>query len=249
MSWNPNQGQDPNQPSQYGGYNPQQPNPNAGDPYSGQYGQQGGQQYGQYGQQSGTGYQYDPNAYQQGGYQQPQYDPNSYQQQQQQQGYGQQYDPNAYQQQGYGQQQQQQQYSYQAPYGAQGNVGATAGANGPTSMGMSANVAAGLSYLLGWVTGIIFFFAEKTNKFVRFNAMQSILFFGGLSVLDIVLRLVSGFSPGFLGLIFACVLGLINIGGFVGWIVLLINAFQGKYFKLPIVGDYAERYVNTGKFQ
>jgi uncharacterized membrane protein len=227
MSWNPNQGQDPNQASQYGGYNPQQPNPNPSDPYSGQYGQQSGQ----YGQQSGTGYQYDPNAYQQGGYQQPQYD------------------PNAYQQGGY-QQQQQQQYSYQAPYGTQtGGAGAAADANAPTSMGMQANVAAGLSYLLGWITGIIFFFMEKKNNFVRFNAMQSILFFGGLSVLDIVLRIVAGFSPGFLGLIFACALGLISLVGFVGWIVLMINGFQGKFFKLPIVGDYAERYVNTGKFQ
>ncbi len=215
MSWNPNSGQDPNQPSQYGGYapqNPQQPNPT--DPYSGQ----------QYGQQGA-----------------PQYDPNSGQQ------YGQQ---GGYQQPGYGQQQQQ--YSYQAPYGAQaGGASASAGAaaSGPTSMGMQANVAAGLSYLLGWITGIIFFFTEKTNNFVRFNAMQSILFFGGLTVLNIILRIASGVSPGFLGLLFTCVLGLLSLVGFVGWLVLLINAFQGKYFKLPIVGDYAERYVNTGKFQ
>ncbi len=226
MSWNPNQGQDPNQPSQYGGgYSPQQPNPNPSDPYSGQYGQQSSQPNWQ---QPGSGYQqppqYDPNAYQQSGYQQQQYDPNAYQQQQQQ-------------------------YSYQAPYGAQAGAGAAAGALGPTSMGMSANVAAGLSYVLGWITGIIFFFAEKTNKFVRFNAMQSILFFGGLSVLDFILRIASGFSPDFLGLVFGCAIGLISLVGFVGWIVLMINGFQGKYFKLPIVGDYAERYVNTGKFQ
>jgi uncharacterized membrane protein len=204
MSWNP---QDPNQPSQYGGYSPQQPNPS--DPYSGQYGQQSGQ----YGQQ--------------------------------------QYDPNAYQQPNYGQQQQQQ-YSYQAPYGAAGAVGGAGAASdalGPTSMGMQANVAAGLSYVLGWITGIIFFFVEKTNNFVRFNALQSILFFGGLSVLDIILRIAGSFSPDFLGLLFACALGLVSLVGFVGWIVLMINGFQGKYFKLPIVGDYAERYINTGKFQ
>src|SRR5436853_7023740 len=80
MSWNPNQGQDPNQPSQYGGYSPpQQPQPQPTDPYSGQqpgygqqsgYGQQpGGQQPG-YGQQPG-GQQY--GNYQQGGYQQGPY--------------------------------------------------------------------------------------------------------------------------------------------------------------------------------
>ena len=39
---------------------------------------------------------------------------------------------------------------------------------------------------------------------------------------------------------------LVDVVGFVGWIVLLINGFQGKYFKLPIVGDYAEKYANQG---
>jgi len=40
--------------------------------------------------------------------------------------------------------------------------------------------------------------------------------------------------------------GLIGLVSFVGWIVLMIMAFQGKYFKLPIVGDYAEKYANQG---
>ena len=111
-------------------------------------------------------------------------------------------------------------------------------------MGMQPNVEAGLSYLFGWITGLIFFLVEKQNRFVRFHAMQSILFFGGLTVIEFILRFISnvpllGF---FAGLVWA-VLGII---GFVGWILLLINGFQGKYFKLPIVGDYAERYANQG---
>ncbi len=198
----------------------------------------------------------DPNqASQYGGYspQQPNpSDPYSGQYGQQSGQYGQQqYDPNAYQQPNYGQQQQQQQYSYQAPYGAAGATGgpgAASDALGPTSMGMQANVAAGLSYVLTWLTGIIFFFVEKQNRFVRFNALQSILFFGGITVLDIILSIAGGFLGNFIGLLFSCVLGLLGLVAFVGWIVLMINAFQGKYFKLPIVGDYAERYINTGKF-
>jgi len=209
-------------------WNPQDPNqasqyggysPQQPNP-SDPYSGQYGQQSGQYGQQSGYGQQ-------------------------------QQYDPNAYQQPNYGQQQQQQQYSYQAPYGAAGATGgpgAASDALGPTSMGMQANVAAGLSYVLTWLTGIIFFFVEKQNRFVRFNALQSILFFGGITVLDIVLSIAGGFLGNFIGLLFSCVLGLLGLVAFVGWIVLMINAFQGKYFKLPIVGDYAERYINTGKF-
>ncbi len=207
MSWNPNQGQDPNQPSQYGGYGnysppPQQPT----DPYS-QPGPQGQpEQPGQQGQY--------------GGYQQGQQNPYGQQGQQQ---YG------------------QQQYSnYQPPIGAQ------SGQYADSTMNMDPKTAAGLSYLGLWITGIIFFLLEKKNRFVRFHAMQSILFFGGISVLDIIFRIVVGFTPDVLALGLSCVSLLIGLVGFIGWIVLMINGFQGKYFKLPIIGDMAERYANGG---
>ena len=71
------------------------------------------------------------------------------------------------------------QYGYQQPppYGQQQYdanqqpFGAAAAALGPTSMGMQANVAAGLNYLFGWIGGLIFFLGEKQNRFVRFHAM------------------------------------------------------------------------------
>jgi uncharacterized membrane protein len=111
-------------------------------------------------------------------------------------------------------------------------------------MGMQPNIAAGLSYVLGWVTGLIFFLMEKQNRFVRFHAMQSILFFGGLTVIQIILGVV-GYLP-LLGLLAGLLGYAVWIIFIVGYIVLLINGFQGKYFKLPIVGDYAERYANQG---
>ncbi|WP_202901981.1 DUF4870 domain-containing protein [Thermogemmatispora carboxidivorans] len=126
----------------------------------------------------------------------------------------------------------------QQPYGMSG----AASALGPTSMGMEANLAAGLSYLVGWVTGLIFFLVEKQNRFVRFHAMQSIIWFGALTVVEIALRIV--WIVPFLGLLAFCFQGLIGLLGFVSWIVLMIMAFQGKYFKLPVVGDYAERYAS-----
>jgi uncharacterized membrane protein len=172
-----------------------------------------------YGAQPG-GFQGYQGGYQQSPYQQPQY--------QQVPPYG------------------QQQYgSYQQPYGAP--MGGAASALGPTSMGMQANVAAGLSYILGWLTGLIFFFGEKQNRFVRFNAMQSIMFSGALMVLDLVLNFLAGaliFSvPGFSALLFGLTY-LIGLGSLVLWILLLIFAFQGKYLKLPVIGDYAEKYAN-----
>jgi uncharacterized membrane protein len=204
MNYNPNQGQDPNQPSQYGGYGPPppQPQPQPTDPYSGQpgYGQPG------YGQPQG-GQQY-------GGYQQPQGG----------------FQPGGYQQGPYG----------APPSGAQSPLG-------PTSMGMQPNVEAGLSYLAAWVTGLVFFLMEKQNRFVRFHAMQSILFFGGLTVLSILLGIAGGATAGgFLSAAFGALGAIIGLVEFIGWIVLMVNAFQGKYFKLPIIGDYAERYANQG---
>jgi uncharacterized membrane protein len=114
-------------------------------------------------------------------------------------------------------------------------------------MGMSQNVAAGLSYVLFWITGLIFFLMEKQNRFVRFHAMQSIIFFGGVTILNILINIVvaalhySAFATAL-----GCVGSIIGLAAFVVWIVLMINAFQGKYFKLPVVGDYAERYANQG---
>jgi len=212
MSWNPNQGQDPNQPSQYGGYTPPPSQPQPTDPYSGpQAGQQAGYgQQGGYGQQQ-SGQQYGGYQPPQGGYQQPGYQPPQ----------------GGYQQGPYG----------APPSGAQSPLG-------PSSMGMQPNVAAGLSYVLGWVTGLIFFLIEKQNRFVRFHAMQSILFFGGIQVIVLILSVIG--NIGFLGLLTFFASSALELIGLVGWIVLMINGFQGKYFKLPIVGDYAEKYANQG---
>ena len=104
-----------------------------------------------------------------------------------------------------------------------------------TSSGMNQNVAGLLCYVAGWITGLIFFLTEKENKFVRFHAMQSIITFGGLTVLFMVL----GFIP-FIGWALLPVLGLVQL---VLWILLMVKAFQGEHFKLPIIGDMAEKNI------
>ena len=116
-------------------------------------------------------------------------------------------------------------------------ISSAASASGPTSIGMQPNVAAGLSYVFTWISGLIIFLIEKQNRFVRFHAMQSLLFFGSITVLSIVI----GYIP-YVNLL-SWVLDLV---GFVGWIFLMIQGFQGKYYKLPVIGDYAEKYANSG---
>lgn len=106
---------------------------------------------------------------------------------------------------------------------------------GKTSFGMQANLAGLLSYLLGFITGIIFYVVEKENKFVRFHAMQSIIVFGFLFVVSIFLR----FIP-IIGWVLNILVSLISL---ILWIILMIKAYQGEYFKVPIAGDIAEKNI------
>jgi uncharacterized membrane protein len=116
---------------------------------------------------------------------------------------------------------------------------------GKTSTGIQANVAGLLCYVLGWVTGLIFFLIEKENKFVRFHALQSIIVFGALCVFQIVIGSFTMIGLSFIAPLFSLVTGLVALLAFILWIVLMIKAYQGEMFKLPIAGDIAEK--NTQK--
>jgi len=102
------------------------------------------------------------------------------------------------------------------------------------TFGLDENIASALTYVLGFITGIIFILMEKENKTVRFHAMQSIIVFLGLFIVFIVLSFVP-----FINML----IPLIWLVEIVLWLVLIIKAFQGEKFKLPVVGDMAESYV------
>lgn len=102
---------------------------------------------------------------------------------------------------------------------------------GKTSIGMDANLAAAISYVFGWLSGLIIFIVEKENAFVRFHAMQSILFSVAWTALVILLA-ITVIGPAFVSLVFLVL-----------WIILIIKAFSGEAFKLPVIGDMAEKYA------
>jgi len=106
-----------------------------------------------------------------------------------------------------------------------------------TSTGLEENVAGLLSYGLGWVSGLVFILLENENRFVRFHAMQSIIVFGSLSIISIVLGAIPfigwGLTP------------IVGVLGFVLWIVLMVRAYQGVMFKLPWAGDLAEKWSTS----
>ena len=122
-----------------------------------------------------------------------------------------------------------------------------------SSTGLDENVAALLSYVFGWISGLIFFLIEKDSRLVRFHAMQSLLLnivgavFGiALWILVIFSTFVIGYASGILSFLVNLVLGLVatvvGIGLLIGVIICLVKAFQGQYFKLPVIGNLAEKY-------
>ena len=112
-----------------------------------------------------------------------------------------------------------------------------------TSTGLQENVAGLLCYVLGWVTGLIFILIEKENKFVRFHAMQSIVTFGAITVISIIVSILA-LIP-YIGIVFGIINWIIGALAFVLWIVLMVKAYQGTMYKLPWAGNLAEKW--TGK--
>lgn len=105
--------------------------------------------------------------------------------------------------------------------------------------GMSENVAGALTYLFGFITGIIFLVLApyNQNKFVRFNAFQSIFLNVAWFVVYVALGFLSLVTHG-LGIL---LYPLVGLAGFVLWLYLMFSAFNSKKIKLPIIGDLAEK--------
>lgn len=125
-----------------------------------------------------------------------------------------------------------------------------------SSIGLAPNVAAAISYI--WIVGLVLFFLEKENRFIRFHAMQSVLYgvtwtvaMIVLAVVNMILVVVFGVAsaaagdPGFIGLIVSLIsmviwliVPLIYIGGL---ILGAVKAYQNTKFKFPIIGNMAEK--------
>ena len=116
-----------------------------------------------------------------------------------------------------------------------------------TRSSLPENIAALLSYVLGWITGLVFLLIDK-RPYVRFHAAQSIVVFLGLQIVQAVLGPIFGLSWWFGGggnwstfTLGTLLLNLISFLTVVLWIVLMLKAFQGVRFKVPLAGDIAER--------
>ena len=107
--------------------------------------------------------------------------------------------------------------------------------SGRSSLNMNENIVALIAYLFGWVSGLIIFLLEKESRFVSFHALQSLAFFGVMSlILGVLVRIPV------VGLAFAIVGGILS---FSFWIIGMINAYRGELYRFPIVGDFAARQI------
>ena len=104
---------------------------------------------------------------------------------------------------------------------------------GTTASGLKPTHAALFAYSFGLLSGLLFFFTEKENRFVRFHAMQSICTSVGFFIMSLVLATVPllGYA-----LVFC-----LQLGALVVWLILMVKAFQGQWFRLPVAGDVAAK--------
>ena len=98
-----------------------------------------------------------------------------------------------------------------------------------STTGLQQNIAGLLCYILGWITGIIFLLIEKDDTYVRFHAWQSVLVFGVLTVLNIAFSFV---------VVLNWIVGVVT---FIAWVVLMFKAYSGEKYKVPVLGNIAEK--------
>ena len=100
-----------------------------------------------------------------------------------------------------------------------------------TVTGLPVNTEAALTYLFGWITGLIFLLLEKDNKKIRFHAMQSIIVFGVCTLATMIPVVGWMLSP------------IVWLAAFILWLVLIIKAYQGEDFVVPVLGEFAKKQL------
>ena len=129
-------------------------------------------------------------------------------------------------------------------------AGAAPAAVANTGTGLTPNMAGALAYSLGIITGVLFLVLEpyRRDRFVRFHAMQSILYFVAAVAFGIVWRIIVGMLmsiSGWLALATVPIRLLISLGLFCLWLFLMYQAYSGREFSIPILGPIAKKQAES----
>ena len=123
--------------------------------------------------------------------------------------------------------------------------------NNKTALGLDANIGAMLCYLplcgISLIYSIIVLVTDKTNKNVRFHAFQSLLLtaayvVGIIAVAVVGGTLVAATGSGILGSLVGLIYGAVILGFIVLMVIGCVKAYQNSNFKLPIIGDMADKW-------
>jgi uncharacterized membrane protein len=117
---------------------------------------------------------------------------------------------------------------------------------GPTSTGVDARLSALLCYLAWWVSGLVFLVIEQEHREVRFHAAQSIVLFGGFSLLIFVMSLATFGMLFFLPAAFQAVYALsflLSLIAVMVWLTVLLKIFKGESWRVPFAADLAAKLV------
>ncbi|MEH6557896.1 MAG: hypothetical protein V7459_01495 [Oceanicoccus sp.] len=104
-----------------------------------------------------------------------------------------------------------------------------------SSTGLPDNVANFLAYLFGWISGLVIFLLEKKNSSIKFHGAQSIVLFGSLTALNILLPIVPALGP--------LLMILIAPISMILWLVLLVMSLMGNAPRLPIIANFADQLI------
>jgi uncharacterized membrane protein len=126
--------------------------------------------------------------------------------------------------------------------------------------GLDSNLAGALSYLLGFVTGIVFYVIDSDDDFVRWHAAQSIALSVAVMAFSIVISIIStilfsvllaGAMTGGFGF-FALISGLLSLlwtvvglGALAIWVYLMFTAYNGQTKRIPIIANFADRIAEA----
>lgn len=112
--------------------------------------------------------------------------------------------------------------------------------------GLEPRIAATLAYVVWWLTGLLFLFIERRNRFVRFHAMQSTVGLGSLWLAGVAMWVLAFATLLVNPTVFQVLLALdlaIWVAFVAAWGICLFKAYQGERWKLPLLGDFAERFL------
>ena len=120
-----------------------------------------------------------------------------------------------------------------------------------TTTGLDVRLASVLCYSVWWVTGGLFLLLERQHRTVRFHAAQSLVLFGSVSALLVALGAVSAVALVVSSQTYQMVRSLANLlwaGAAILWLVLVLRAWRGEVWRVPLVAALADHVVDRSNW-